>query len=439
MTEGRPRVDLDRMLRRLDEFAAVGRTDAGGVTRLAYSPAETEAFEHLRSLLPGAFAVEEDPVGNLYATPRPGAARSLYLGSHLDSVVNGGRLDGTLGVVVALEAMEALHEAGVEPALPPTLAVFRGEESARFGQHTVGSRAALGRLTVEAFAATDDNDVPLWHAMNRSGFHPENLSEPTLDRERVAGFLEVHIEQGRVLDEGSEALGLVTSVRAPVRHRVTVTGAYDHSGATPMDLRRDALAGAGAMLREVRRVATDAAAEGDLVATVGDVTAVDGAINKVCGEVRFPLDVRSVDVEYRDAVEERLRDAVGAVADEHDLGVEFAELDRSEPVTLSSAMLDRLERAAATLEAPHRTLPSGGGHDAMNFQLAGVPTGMAFVPSVDGVSHSPDEETDPEAVEAAAALLARVLADGDLEGLADADAAAGTEAGSAARDADARA
>jgi acetylornithine deacetylase/succinyl-diaminopimelate desuccinylase-like protein len=206
-----------------------------------------------------------------------------------------------------------------------------------------------------------------------------------------------------------------------------------------MDLRRDALAGAGAMLREVRRVATDAAAEGDLVATVGDVTAVDGAINKVCGEVRFPLDVRSVDVEYRDAVEERLRDAVGAVADEHDLGVEFAELDRSEPVTLSSAMLDRLERAAATLEAPHRTLPSGGGHDAMNFQLAGVPTGMAFVPSVDGVSHSPDEETDPEAVEAAAALLARVLADGDLEGLADADAAAGTEAGSAARDADARA
>src|SRR5699024_538661 len=135
------------------------------------------------------------------------------MGSHLDSVINGGRLDGTLGVITALETIQTLHEADCQPSNPPTLAVFRGEESTRFGQHTLGSRAALGMLTVEDFSTTDQNDVPLWHAMQQAGFHPKNLSEPTIDRDRIAGFLEAHIEQGRVLDEASDDLGTATSIR----------------------------------------------------------------------------------------------------------------------------------------------------------------------------------------------------------------------------------
>jgi allantoate deiminase len=414
--------DLDRVRRRLDRLWEIGRTDAGGVTRLAYSDAENEAFDYLRSELPSAFETWTDSVGNLFATPWPDADRSVHLGSHLDTVVNGGRLDGTLGVVVALEAIQRLHDRGPggdgdgtddrshrRPPAPPTLAVFRAEESARFGQHTVGSRAALGRLTVEAFGATDANDVPLWHAMQRAGFHPTDLAAPTIDLDRVAGFLEVHIEQGRVLDEAGDDLGVVTDVRAPVRHEVTVEGAYDHSGATPMGLRRDALAGAAAMVTEIRRIAREAATEGDLVATVGDLSPVDGAMNVVCGEVGFPLDVRSVDESFRDETERRLLAALSTVADERELTVETREIDRSAPVTMSTVAAERLERAAAaaTATGAHRLLPSGGGHDVMNFQRAGVPAGLLFVPSVDGVSHSPAEETYDEAVAAAVETLVR--------------------------------
>ena len=403
-------VDLDRIRRRLDDLWAIGSTDRGGVTRLAYSEAENEAFGYLRSELPDAYSAREDAIGNLYATRRPDADRSVYLGSHLDSVYNGGRLDGTLGVVTALEAIEAVHASDRSPAHPPTLTVFRGEESARFGQHTIGSRGALGMLTVEAFSATDGNDVPLWLAMQRAGFRPTNLSEPTLDLDRVAAFLELHIEQGRVLDEAGDRVGVVTSIRAPVRYRATVRGADDHSGATPMDLRQDALAAAGEMIARIETIATEAAADGDLVATVGDVTAVEGAINKVCGEVTFPIDVRSTDRAYRERIEDEIVSALETIVARRGLDLELERIDRSEPVTLDERLIETLDAAATTVGTASRRLPSGGGHDAMNFQLAGVPTGMLFVPSVDGISHNPRERTPEAAIRDATATLAEGLA-----------------------------
>jgi hydantoinase/carbamoylase family amidase len=399
-------VDGERMRRRLDAFAEVGRTDDGGVTRLAYSTAEDDAFDLLCSELPDPLDVRTDPIGNLYASADHDAESTALVGSHLDSVFNGGRLDGVLGVVVALEAIEALAEAGHTPERPPTLAVFRGEESARFGQHTIGSRGALGMLTVDDFSRTDQNDVPLWLAMQRRGFRPRDLSTPTLDLDRVDRFFETHIEQGRVLDAADRPLGVVTSIRAPVRYEVTVEGAYDHSGATPMDLRADALAAAGECI-----TAVESAARGvdGVVGTVGDVTAHDGAINKVCGRVTFPVDVRSHELAPRDRVESDVLERFEAVAAERGVDVSPVEIDRSSPVGLDEAAVGELDAAADGVGVDARRMPSGGGHDAMNFQHAGVPTGMLFVPSVDGVSHSPAEETDPESVPLAAAVTARAL------------------------------
>lgn len=401
-------VSRDRIERRLDELAAIGGNAGGGVTRLAYSNEENRAFEYLRGELPDGLSVEEDSIGNLFASADPDAPRSVFLGSHLDSVFNGGRLDGALGVVTALEAVEAVLEDEAAPAYPPTLTVFRAEESARFGQHTIGSRGALGLLTVDDFSATDQNDVPLWQGMQQAGFRPSNLSAPSIDTDRVVAFLEVHIEQGRVLEEEATRLGIVTSIRAPVRYRLTVTGEYDHSGATPMHLRHDALAAAGELLTRVEAVGRDAAQAGDAVATVGDVTAIDGAINTVCGEVTFPLDLRSNDAAFRDSVEERLRADLDAVADERDVALEWELLDRSDPVALDDRVVDFLAESAAD-QTSARRLPSGGGHDAMNFQRLGIPTGMVFTPSFGGVSHNPAEETDFDAVVDAAALLARAL------------------------------
>ncbi|WP_206536703.1 Zn-dependent hydrolase [Halococcus thailandensis] len=402
-----PKEDIDRVQRRLNQIWEIGKTDSSGVTRLAYTSEENVVFDYLRDELPREFDVWTDSVGNLFATPWPEAENSLYIGSHLDSVINGGRLDGVLGVITALEAIQTLHESSCQPPNPPTLAVFRGEESARFGQHTIGSRTALGMLTVEDFSATDQNDVPLWHAMQQAGFHPENLSEPTIDLDRVTGFLEVHIEQGRVLDESDDDLGVVTNIRAPVRYKITVEGAYDHSGATPMNLRHDALAGASAIILAIQRVGKEADNEGDLVATVGDITAVDGAINKVCGEVSFPLDIRSVNEAFRDQIESRILEEIRMTADQHNLQFEVQEIDRSSPVTMSEEIASQLAHAADSSESGYRFLPSGGGHDTMNFQQAGVPAGLLFVPSVDGVSHSPDEETYDDAVAAAVQTLIR--------------------------------
>jgi hydantoinase/carbamoylase family amidase len=409
-------IDMERIERRLDTIWEIGRTDSGGVTRLAYSDEETAAIEYVCAELGDEFDVQTDHVGNVFATRQPDVDRSLFLGSHLDSVFNGGRLDGVLGVIAALEAIEVAAEVGELP-VPPTLAIFRAEESSRFGQWALGSRGALGQLTVEDLSATGQSNIPLWQAMQEQSLQPRNLSEPTVDLDRMTGFLELHIEQGQVLDESDERIGIVPSIRAPVRYQVTVIGDYDHSGATPMDLRRDAIAGGATMVSEIERFATEAAADGDLVATVGDFTPVEGAINKVCGEVTFPMDIRSNDRAYRDKIKTQILNRLEAIAEDQNLDLSVELVDRSDPVDLDGTMIDRLADVAESLDFDYRHIPSGGGHDAMNFQHAGVPTGMLFVPSIDGISHNPKEETPEEAIREATAILACTL----LEGPPDTD------------------
>ncbi len=407
----RDQIDLDRISRRLDELCQIGATDRGGVTRLAYSEDETEAIEYVVGELGDEFTVRTDAIGNVFATTDPGTERSILLGSHLDSVFNGGRLDGTLGVVTALEAIEAVLAADVDLDVAPTLAIFRAEESARFGQHTIGSRGALGMLTGEDLTCVDQSGVPLWEAIQRAGFEPENLSEPTSHLDGVTEYLELHIEQGRVLDEAADDVGIVSSIRAPVRYRTTVTGANDHSGATPMNLRRDAIAAASEQILAIERIGTEASAAGDLVATVGDVTVPDGAINKVCGEVGYPIDVRSTNTEHRDAVEDRIVAELTAIADDRDVDLDLELLDRSEPVRMNESVRATMSDLADAAEIDYRIMPSGGGHDAMNFEHASIPAGLVFVPSIDGVSHNPDEETTERAIEAGTTLLAVVISE----------------------------
>jgi hydantoinase/carbamoylase family amidase len=401
-------IRTDRVQRRLDQLWNIGQVDGGGVTRLAYSDEETAAIEYIEAELDDDFHVRTDHIGNLFATKEPDAEQSLLIGSHLDSVYNGGRLDGTLGVVVALEAIQTAYAAG-DPPTAPTLAVFRAEESSRFGQWAVGSRGALGQLTTEDLSATDQSNVPLWQAMQTQALHPQDLLEPTVDTDRIVGFLETHIEQGRVLDEAAEHLGIVSSIRGPVRYHVTVEGDYDHSGATPMNLRRDAIAGAAEMITTIESIGVDAAREGDLVATVGEFDTPDSAINKVCGEVTFSVDIRSNDESHRDAVEDQILAEIDEIATDRTLELSTTLVDRSSPVELDAELVTVLSSVTDNLNIPYRMIPSGGGHDAMNFQHAGIPAGMVFVPSVDGISHSPHEKTTDEGIREAVAVTTHTL------------------------------
>jgi hydantoinase/carbamoylase family amidase len=402
-------VDPARINRRLADLSDIGATSDDGITRPAYSKEESEAFEYIQGELTQEYTAREDATGNVFATREPDAERSIFTGSHLDSVFNGGYLDGALGVITALEAIDAVYESNLDPVYPPTLAIFRAEESARFGHHTIGSRAALGMIEIDTFAALDQNGIPLWQAMQEAGFQPNNLSEPSIDLDRVAAFFETHIEQGRLLEEDESDVGVVSGIRAPVRYEFAVGGDYDHSGATPMRLRRDAVVAASEMIVAIEELATTAADEGDLVGTVGSVNTVDGSINQVCGRVEFPLDLRSNDVEFRDRVESTILDELASIAAAHDVELTETVIDRSQPVQLDPGAVTCLEEAARDTNSVYQVLSSGGGHDAMNFQLNGTPTGMLFAPSIDGISHNPAEETTDAGIAAVTRTLARGL------------------------------
>ncbi len=402
-------VDVSRIRRRLDELSEISSTTEG-VTRLAYSEGENQAFEYLVDEIPDHYSIKEDSIGNLFATPEPDADRSVFTGSHLDTVFNGGHLDGTLGVVTSLEAVDAIHKSEVDASYPPTLVIFRAEESARFGYHTIGSRGALGMLETDTFAAVDQNGVPLWRAMQDAGFQPTNLSEPSIDLDRVAAFMEIHIEQGRVLEEQENDVGIVSSIRAPVRYNCSVHGKYDHSGATPMGIRRDALTAASSMIVEIETIAERGAEQGDLVGTVGTIESVDGSINQVCGEVVFTIDLRSTDIAHRDEIKDQMISAIEEIADSREVDVETELIEQTDPVNLDNGVVSCLKSAAKRGGADHQVMPSGGGHDAMNFQLNNLPTGMLFVPSIDGVSHNPNERTTSKGIEEATQTLAMGLA-----------------------------
>lgn len=403
-------VDGDRIFTRLDELATIGGTDTGGVTRLAYSPAEAEAIAYIEDELPGGYSTSFDAVGNFYATPDPEADETLLLGSHLDSVYNGGALDGALGVIVALEAIDVAETVDEAYAVPPTLIVFRGEESARFGRGTIGSRAATGKLDASDLDATDRTGVSLRDAMHEAGY--EHPGSPTLDPADIHAFVETHIEQGPVLESSGNHLGIVTSIRAPVRYSVEVTGEYDHSGATPMGTRRDAIAGASDIVTAVESLGLAAADEGNIVATVTEFDAHDTASNKICGSVSLTIDLRSIDQSYRDQIEDEMVDTIRAIATERDLTIELEPYYRQDPVPLAPWVIDSLEEHADAINTSFERLPSGGGHDGRHLQSIGIPSGMLFVPSINGVSHSPDEETVDEAAVDAAAVFARAIITG---------------------------
>lgn len=405
-------VEKERIFRRIDELAAIGGTEAGGVTRPAFSEDEALAIEYVLGELPDTYISSFDTVGNFYATPDPDADQTLLVGSHIDSVHNGGPLDGALGVIVALEAIDVAASLSDGCPVPPTLTIFRGEESARFGRGTIGSRAATGKLPGEDFGAEDRNGVSLREAVSNAGFELPTPGTLLLDSSEVHAYLETHIEQGPVLETAGTRLGIVTSIRAPVRYSIEVTGEYDHSGATPMNTRRDAIAGASDIVAAVESLGRKGAKEGNLVATVTEFDAHDTASNKICGRVSLTIDLRSIDEEFRDHIEQQLVEVIDAIAADRELTVTAEPYYRQEPVPLADWVIDSLEEHAEAIHTSHQRLPSGGGHDGRHLQSVGIPSGMLFVPSINGVSHSPGEKTVEDAVVDAAAVFARAIVEG---------------------------
>jgi allantoate deiminase len=398
------RIDAPLLERRLDDLYAIGAEPGGGTYRPLYGDAWATACDLVgRWMKDAGLAVRRDAVGNIWGRIE-GSGKAVVTGSHIDTVRRGGRLDGALGITAGLTALQSLIEARGTPKRPIELLVICEEEGSRFATNFWGSRAIIGAIKPgEVDAVTDPEGVTLARAMRERGLDPENISSAA--RDDLGAFVELHIEQGRILETERVPIAVVTTLAGAVHLEMIVTGRPDHAGTTPMDLRRDALTGAAAMLQAVESIA--AALGRPAVATVGKLRVEPDQINVVPGRVTFTVDLRHEGLSGRRALEERVRSLCGTIASERGLGIEVRMLHERPPVPMDSGVRKVLEQAATEAGITPAALVSGAGHDAQVL-AARCSVGMLFVPSIGGRSHCPEEATDP----AHLALGTRVLARG---------------------------
>ncbi|MDH4178714.1 MAG: Zn-dependent hydrolase [Thermoleophilia bacterium] len=374
------------------------------IRRYAYTPVYRNTLDYFtRALQELGFTVTEDPVGTLIARNRPPGEPVFGVGSHCDSNRNGGRYDGTMGVVTALEVCRLSAEHSLD--LPLQLISFLEEEGSGFGQMLLGSRIMLQRVTEqelrESFRAIDDGRS-FWEHAEEAGYEPARWQESIHALDDLTGWIEMHIEQARVLQDTGNRIGLVHTIAGYVHADVLVTGRGDHAGATPMDLRLDPTTVLAECVLELERLAR-ATGQGT-VGTVGEIEVDPGIINAIAAGVRFSLDIRGpVDDAYRGVADEIAAFAERAAA-ARGMTAQFRQRQTLPATPLDERIVDALDAAAAATGEPYMRMHSGAAHDTMCVADR-VPSAMVFVPCVDGISHHPAEDADS----ADAALAAEII------------------------------
>lgn len=403
-----PRVNGARIQQALERFAAIGSTGDGGVERLCFSQEDRLARDELKRWWEElGLTVRTDPAANMFARRAEGDGPVILLGSHLDTVPRGGRFDGALGVIVATEVVRSLLEAGVPTSHPLELVNFTGEEPNPFGRSTIGSRAVAGRLAPEELLAVGPGGETLAEAMARFGGDPHRLDWARRTANDVAAYLELHVEQGRVLESSGLPVGVVTHIAGIRRLACRLEGEANHSGTTRMVDRKDAAAGAAEVVLAVERLARDAGEPA--VGTVGRLEVYPNAPNIVPGAASLTVELRHVDGAVLDRLVEECREMVRAVADRRGLRAQVELAGVIPPVSMDPRVVEALERACRHAAVPYMRLPSMASHDAAHM-AAVAPAGMLFVASRDGKSHTPEEWSDPAVIEQGAqAMLAAVL------------------------------
>ena len=404
-------IDAKRFERNFNAISEFGALKGGGLTRLAFSKEDLEARKFLINLIEkNGFKLKIDNVGNIFAIYDDGCeadAKPVCVGSHIDSVPNGGFYDGTLGVMAGLEALSSIKEAGIKLKRPLWLINFSCEESSRFKTATIGSKIISGKLSQQRLHELKDEDgISLFEAMSAAGFKPQNLDEAILKENSLHAYLELHIEQGPVLERSAISVGVVSGIAAPIRFEITIQGKADHSGATPMNMRSDALLAASHIIIAANKFAKN---KKTAVATVGYVHAKPGVLNVVPGEARLGVDLRDIDKASLAELNLELRNFVGELSRELKFSYEIRELSSDEPVKLSEHAINLLEDEAKKLGIKTLTLPSGAGHDAMNLTKLASSVGMLFIPCVDGISHNVKEAINFKDAVAATKILTNAL------------------------------
>ena len=406
------RIDGTRLQRRIEALGQIGAVHgpdgARGCARLALTDADRDGRDlvvtWMRDL---GLLVEIDRIGNVFAT-LTGAEPELapvMTGSHIDTVATGGRFDGNLGVLAGIEVIETLITNGITPRRGVTVAFFTDEEGARFAPDMLGSLVYVGGLGLEDaldIRAADD-DARLGDELDRIGY---SGAVPVPAVAFPHSYVELHIEQGPILEDAGITVGVVEGVQGISWTELTITGRSAHAGTTPMHLRRDPLLAAARIATFVRELTGELG--GDQVGTVGRFEVHPNLVNVVASSVTMTVDIRNTDESILQVAERRLHEFVATVADDERVDVASRTLARFEPVDFDPVMIDTVERAARRLGHSTHRMPSGAGHDAQ--MLARVcPTAMIFTPSVDGLSHNIAEYTAPDDIVAGADVLLQVL------------------------------
>jgi hydantoinase/carbamoylase family amidase len=367
-----------------------------GITRVAYTGVEqacTHAF--MRMCKAEMMEIRMDPCGNIIAR-RDGKIKGLppvVIGSHLDTVYQGGKYDGIVGVTAALEVIKRLNDKKIETDHPIEIISFACEESSRFGVSTIGSKAMAGLINKEKYRfLTDREGISMEKAFSLCALDFNSIEQSSRTNEEFKAFFELHIEQGPVLVNNKKKIGIVTGIAAPARFLIRIFGKASHSGTTPMNMRSDALLGASEIALELEKAAKLEQAH-ETVATVGVLDVFSGAMNVVPGEVEIKVDIRSTSIPSRQRVIGHLFKTISSIKDDRKLNIESKEISAEEPVLLSTDLMEHLKDICEEKQLSYQFMQSGAGHDAMNMTRLG-PVGLIFIPSVDGLSHHPDEFTE---------------------------------------------
>ncbi len=391
-------------LRELQELTG----DENGAQRVAWTPTWAQAKDWLGSKLDGLpLGYEVDAAGNQWWTLPGDSDRAVLLGGHIDSVPNGGWLDGCLNVVAAVEVLRRIAEDG-KPPVTVRLVNWADEEGARFGRSLFGSSAAAGSMSDQddLRALTDRDGIALPDALREHGVELDSALDARSQLENAVAYLELHIEQGPVLESMDLPLGPVLGTFGVERHRITWRGQAAHAGSTPMDQRRDALAGAAKLALELREIAKRTG-EG-AVLTSGGVVCKPGIVTSVVETAEQLLDMRHLDAAKLASMWEQVREACERFVEEEKIDVEFERIWEIEPILFDETLVGFADEAVREVAGTSHKLPSGPLHDAAEVSRAGVPTVMLFVQSLRGLSHTKLEDTKPEHLELAVQALDRL-------------------------------
>ena len=403
-------IDEKRLSAEIDAFAGVSEAEAPAVTRIVFTPTDLKARAWMRARCEEAgLQLRQDAVGNTFArwVGSDPSAPVVGTGSHIDAIPNAGKYDGVVGVLGGLEAIRALQRAGVRSRHSIELLIFTSEEPTRFGIGCLGSRLLSGTLSPESARKLTDNEGASLEAVRRKAGLDGELEQVKLPSGYYKAFVELHIEQGPILERERIPLGIVEKIAAPASLRVLLEGSGGHAGGVLMPDRRDALCAAAELILAVEQAARTSGAI-DTVATVGICDVFPGAVNSIPAKVRLSVDIRDTSLQRRDRVMETLRDACRTTSTKRQVAIQTELVNADAPAESGPAVLEALRQACEKHALPFLPMTSRAYHDSL-FISRIAPVAMLFIPCHNGYSHRPDEYASPEDIARGALVLAETL------------------------------